>query len=433
MKILLIIISILIWIYGFSYYKNNRNPLAIFGATWTLALSIHTFSDIKFDNLNIITIINILLLFVGYIIGCTMILPKNRDSQYFISDSDLADVKVYAKIIRVFSIIGLISIVIYIISNPIEINFKDDFERLDYSMQDGNAKTREFIYKIGIPFLVSSCLFSSSIRGRIQKCTTNPGNSKKIKDISSNLLNTSILCIASLIAYDVISLKRMQTINVAACILTGYIIINENKINFFKIAKYAAISLITIYIVYTISEQRDISSKGSILNSWGLYFAGPISFFDSTIKKNIINGNYYGLTSLMGFLGFNGSPIMVMLDLPFGFPYYFERQNVLSIGESIDFNAFGSIMLDGYYDGKEIGVFLLAIFAGFTTTWAHKKSLKNSSPINVCLSAISITWVIFFPIAWTGGMQLAFGQSPYALLILAAINYYIKKNDSRKI
>ena len=185
--------------------------------------------------------------------------------------------------------------------------------------------------------------------------------------------------------------------------------------------------MLFIFAMTWVTSSREIYINGSLYMSWVLYFAGPLAYFDNFIKSIYFAPNQNGLSSLMGLIGYGLTPFAAIFGLPESINFYFDRQNSVSIGLHHDFNAFGTMMLDGYYDFGFAGIFMLSIFAGFLTSKFTTIAKNTDSPFYVCLSAMSFSWIIFFPIGWTGGMQFAFGQAPISILMLYALTKFIRQ------
>jgi oligosaccharide repeat unit polymerase len=320
-----------------------------------------------------------------------------------------------------FVVAGWLGLIMYVSTNQVQLVSLSNFERLDSTFTGVNSFFREYIQKIALPFLVSAFLFSSALRARLLSSTCSSYNFVIYKNkVSKLLLVIAIFSAAGLLFYDIFSLKRIQTINMAASLVAAYYIVTPPlRITFFRAIAYLLISSMVIYTISWVTSSREIYIGGSFYHSWLLYFAGPLSYFDEFVMRGSVDNHYYGLSSLMGLIGYTLTPLAAVFGMPDVFLFYFERQAPFTVtSDGILYNAFGTMMLDGYYDLGLAGVFILSCIAGLLTTLWYNKGERSSYPFSVCLSSIAIVWVMFLPLGWTGGLQFAFGQAPISLIII---------------
>jgi len=330
---------------------------------------------------------------------------------------------IYEKYLKYFLLLGWLGLLLFIYFNPVKLRLFDSFERLDTVFTDFNPVIREFIHKISIPCLATVCLVSSSIRSRniqLQQLHTYNVN---VSAINRRFLLLSILSILGMLIFDLISLKRIQTITALTIIFISYILISKSfKFNLKRISIAVASLIIFLYSLSFVTTSRDISVKGSTYASWLLYYIGPLSYFDRYVGNSYIDGYYFGRSTLMGIQGFMFGPIVPIRVVGFFVPripeFYFDRQINLTIGNNLDFNAFGTLMLDGFYDFGESGVLLLAFAVGLLSTALFFRAQVTSSPTTICLAAVAMSWVILSPIGWAGGLQFAMGQLPISIFVL---------------
>jgi oligosaccharide repeat unit polymerase len=230
----------------------------------------------------------------------------------------------------------------------------------------------------------------------------------------------TIISGAGLLFYDIVSLKRIQTINMFASLIASYYIVTPPlRMTARRVFFYVLITSIALYVISWVTISREIYIRESSYYSWLFYFAGPLSYFNEFVAQGYVDSYYYGISSFMGLIGYILAPLAAIFGMPEVLTFYFERQAPLFVtNDGSSYNAFGTMMLDGYYDFGLAGVFLLSLVAGLLTTAWYEQGQKSSSPFNVCLSSIAVVWVLFLPLGWTGGLQFAFGQSPISLMMI---------------
>ena len=433
LTIVIILVAIAWCSYTFS--GSLRSPLVIFCIMWSLVFLIHASDFFSFYQLSSNTDACITLMITGFVVGTLFSLIQRVGPSSFVPPVPLGQYHAYAKVLWIFPVLGWLGVLLFIQTNQVKLNF-DDFERLDPSYEGVNQIIREYIQKIAIPALASTCVIAAALKARLFKWLQVSGakNTPATDSIQRKLFWYLLISAAGLFIFDVVSLKRMQTITIAASLLSAYFFVTPMQK--WRTKQYAALiglSLIFVGTISLITSSRD-TIRENVLSSWLLYFSGPLAYFDSFVGYGYIDEYYYGLSSLMGLHGFSFGFLRAVPLLGIFVPgiptYYFDRQINLNIGNNIDFNAFGTVMLDGYYDFGRLGVFALALFAGFISSLIFRKAQNSSSPFIVSMAVVTTVWVLLLPIGWPGGLQFVLGQIPLSLLAIELfLRIYKRKRE----
>lgn len=430
---LAIVLAAIAWC-NYIFSGSLRSPLVIFCIMWSLVFLVHASDFFSFYPLCSNTDICIILMITGFITGTLLSLAQRAGPSSFVPPVALEQYQAYTGVLWIFTVLGWAGVLLFIQTNQVKLNL-ENFERLDPSYEGVNQIIREYIQKIAIPALASACVIAAALKARLFKWMQVSGTNRTpvIDSIQRKLFWYFLISAAGLFLFDVVSLKRMQTITIAATLLSAYFVVTPRQK--WRAKHYAALIGLSLIIVGTISlitSSRD-TIRENVFSSWLLYFSGPLAYFDSFVSGGYIDEYYYGLSSIMGLHGFTFGFLRAIPLLGVFVPgipaYYFDRQINLSIGSNIDYNAFGTIMLDGYYDFGLFGVFALALFAGFISSLVFRKAQSSSSPLIVSMAVVTTVWVLLMPIGWPGGLQFVFGQIPVSLL---AIELYLKLRGGRR-
>ena len=223
--------------------------------------------------------------------------------------------------------------------------------------------------------------------------------------------------------YDVRTLGRIFTITIAFVMSSAFAVTTPvrgtRKVGYALIVGLVLFAGVVLRSVYG----SRATSNQPLRTAMIIYYAGPLGYFDALTVGGEPSGYEYGrmfcgALEAVFLRPFAWVPVIREVIPPEAAPLR-ERQSVRTIGRGVNYNAFGTILLDGWYDGGSLGILWMGLSLGLTSGWFWCRARASSSPLVVEFATLSSVWVLWSPLSWAGGFS---HTGPVAIwLLLAAV------------
>lgn len=408
---------------SYIIYRKIITPLGLFSIIWLLDLAIYNLNFLGYYQLSDETIDCVAYTEVFFLTGTLLghfskakrVIPEYEVSTLYIYER-------YAHFLYGLLAIGILGFGLFIILKPVDSTSTTNIIRLSRTGEGLYRPVRELIYSVSLPCLLTIVLASSTLHSRLLNLAYNlsanlGGRARKIKKNMLILLAISSSC---LIYYDLLTLGRIYIVSIISIIVMSYLITTKIiRISAKQFFVSVGVFVLIIFLLIKVTALRDIAKGFDAYISFLNYFAGPLAYFNIIIN-NISNYEFgrmtFGAFESFFLRPFDFLPIIGNL-IPSAPNALVERQESFFISSDSRYNAFGTIMLDGYYDAGIIGVISISLLVGYISSYYYKKSNSTSSPRILCFCTLSGVWVLWSPLNWAGGFHSA-GTIIFWLLIL---------------
>ena len=334
---------------------------------------------------------------------------------------DLAPWAHYITILTWLLALGVFGSILFIIQNPIALAVGGQFERMEKA---GSLDIFFYFYHgVVFPALVTTITVAAALHGHLTSRPATERMRPDVRKLCRRLLPIVIASMATLMLVDLLTMGRMKTITAFMAVIPAYTVISPRM----SVSRRGVLLIllgggIVFAFIVGVTAWRVNATGSDVYRSLLLYWTGPVRFFDAYLTTGGFGIPMHGRFTLMAFEGFilhsiSFFPVIhnFIPELP---QEYFLRQNAMDIGPSSNYNAFGSIMLDPYYDFGLIGVVLLGLVVGVVVVYLYQRSRYDFSPAVLALATVAMAWVIWSPVTWGGGWQVTTGAVPFWIFFI---------------
>lgn len=409
-------------------YKTQRRiavPFAIFCIAWLFVMAVHTFQLLPYTALTPETQLCILLLVIAFIGGSIMAghtrLPISMKS----TPITLQHHQIYLRVIFILLLIGAAGLIMLILTNPVQLSLSMSFQRLS---KGGNTLPPLYhaIHSVGLPALFAACILAITLHAALPRDAKLRSEqlTGALQLISRKYLRYLLLGGVIILVHDAVTLGRMFTSNYAILIFCAYLVISPPPKIHWKTVLNVGIGVGIVFLfAASITVLRSIATGTDILKSWLHYFCGSLGYFNLAVDSGLVQEMHWGRTTLMSVEAFLLRPyewVPIIGKLIPSFPYYYEdRQTYYFVGSSrLFYNAFGTIMLDPYYDFGILGIPVVGGAVGWVTTYLYRLSQQIRTPLVMTMAVITTFWVCVSTIMWGSGWQTIVGVMPFWMYLV---------------
>lgn len=411
-------------------------PLGIFALSWTLVLLTHYLNVLPFYPLSQATIHCVFVLALGFLIGSMTAAFTSKSGRQSNVMSLTASYRIYTNWAQALLCIGLIlGLGIYVIFNGIVIATLG--VHADAGDRFGDAlpgMLRNAMYLWGFPSLLTATLIAASLHARLQSVLEDKSlpARESLVALQKRLMYVLIVGIAAEVTADLVSASRVHIIQTGFVLIASYVFITPIRLTLKTIGRLAAIAALLLWLVGTITVSRNAELGGTVFTGWLVYYTGALSYFDQWMLTSRFDSYHWGHESLGKIFEWFAWPLWSqsrMKDIMWAQSVTpMQRQEFLYIGSGLRYNAFGTFMMDGYLDLGTLGVGIMAALLGYLSTYLYKKSVKSHSPLVVCLSVLTMCWVLWTPIGWADATISNWVTIPAFFFI---IEIFVKKQNKK--
>ncbi len=433
--ILLLIIGMVI---AYRTYRRIVAPFVLFCLGWLVVMSVHTFQILPYTALKPETQLCVFLLVVAFLIGSIIAGHARFPVAAKAEPLTIPQHQLYLRVILVLLIIGVIGVITLIVTNPVQLTLSTAFQRLS---KGGNTDPPVFaaIHSLGLPALFSACLLSITLHANLLRDARlrNETLTGAWRIISRNYLRAMIVGGLVILVHDGVTLGRMFTSNYVILIFCTYVIISPlPNIHWKTLLKVGIAAGVVVLFAAVVTVLRSIATGADIFTSWLHYFCGPLGYFNLAVNGGLIQEMHWGRTTFMSVEAFFLRPfdwVPAIGKLVPDFPdYYADRQTYYFVGSNrLFYNAFGTVMLDPYYDWGALGIPVVGGLVGWTSTYLYRLAQHRRTPLILTMAIITSFWVCISPIMWGGGWQTIVGLMPFWMFGIDRIINMLQKRQLR--
>lgn len=423
------IISLMIGLIAFAFFRKWYNPITVFSVLWGFIFVLYSLKLIDYYDIGMTTFTAFFLQVFGFFIGGLLAckFSVRLDHKAIVSqENNTEEITLYYKVIYILCIISVIVLLIGTVDTIKNLmNGMTFYEMMAQDMIEENSATGIFAaIKIYVLFPTTYSISA------ITACDLMLNKNKK----HWILLFFNILII---ILYSLQHGARMMLIIFSISYIFAYLLSDKNDL-FIKKMKKFIIVIVGLSILFSIflSTSRGIELDKLMLSLYK-YFSGCVPNLDYWIKQ--LSGD---MEHTLGFTSFNGiiSPVMILLDgvglinsnLPISRlagQYVVLPENISSIGSGIVFNAFVGHSYSFFADGGLFGVFFGNLLYAYIATNIFNIIQKKN---DLRLKTIYILFMATICLSFT---RFSFCQYHMALALVVCIFAYgrRKKDDNSQL
>lgn len=407
-------------------HRRWLTPLSVFSYAWLLVLGVHVLQVLPYDPLTQVAQRGVILLVTGAILGS---IAANRVRIPRLDPHSVARfpelVSRYVSILRLFVVAGAAGLALLVYLNPARDGAGSESGGLDKA---GSLypPVYAFLHSLAFPTLMTAAVIGISLYTTLLGFQPHHAvaDHSTLRHLTRNCLTCCLAAAALFVVHDLVTLGRMSVVTLMLIAVSAFGVVRPVHIrNLWHLLIGTLAVFSTLAFIALITQRRSAASTASaadIVLSWLHYLCGPLAYFGTALDADLVQPGHGGRTVLMAVEAFFIRPIDW---LPLGkilppYPeYYAERQTPLFVGDGLYYNAFGTVMLDAYYDFGLAGVLGLGLAMGFAATYLYRRARQSPGPIVTTLAVTTCTWMTLSPIMWGGGWQTKLGQVPFWLLI----------------
>lgn len=411
-EVLIVVILVCGLSMSYAIHKRLVSPISLFCSSWLLVLGVHFSNIMDYYPLTEHTLNCTLLMTVSFLVGALIAqhrLGKLRGNQV-VRDVTIELYRRYVVVLGVYLALGILGFALYLAIGEKSYDAMADYNRMSRSGETLYRPVREFIFSVSFPCMITTALVSMTLFARLRYHARglSMADTTVVRGVSRNLAFLATVSCICLILFDLFSLGRIFVVIVAALLFAAFFCTTDlSKYSKRPLAMSAIALSIFVFLIKLVTERRQIASGSDVWYSVLNYFTGPLAYFNQVSETS----QYFAL-GRMTFGAFESFFLRPFDFVPFVRDFIppvsellAERQITVNIGPGSRYNAFGTIMLDGYYDAGVYGVMFLACIVGYVSTHYFIKSQVLSSPRTLCLGTLSAVWVLWSPLSWAGGFS----------------------------
>ena len=421
----LLLIAIILVVFGIlisrSTYGKIITPLGLFSLCWLLVLGVHYLKIVDYYDLSSSATWCVIVMMLGFVVGCY--LAKSRmglhSIDHSVNDFPLHVYERYTKILKVFCALGLFGFSLFLILKPVNPDAAIGVDRLSRHGDELYRPVRDIIYKLSLPCLFTTTLVSLTLHGRLiaEIGKMEMDISYAAKKVSKAMCILSVLSGGSLVLYDILTLGRIYIVAIFTLFISSYFHTTlAIRMSFKNVILFFCIILAVVSLFKIVCDRREI--REGMAESAINYYSGALAYFNSAkddIHKFTLGRMCFGAFETFFWRPYDYVPV-IRNFIPASPELLEDRYVAIFIGPDRKYNAFGTLMLDAYYDAGITGVIMLSFALGYMSTYFYLKSRFTSNPITLCMCTLSGIWILWSPLCWLGGFSFA-GTSIFFVLI----------------